>query len=88
MAFHLEQVRHRNLLAKAGKRIRNLNLATAWDKWMELIEEKREKEAKTNKWVWQLGVVVDSGAGVEGPVARGARARKLSSVFRKILVSN
>jgi hypothetical protein len=37
------------LATQAARRIANLNLATAWDKWRDLIMEKRDQEAKRNK---------------------------------------
>lgn len=51
LEFYTEAVRRRDLLKKAAARIKNLNIATAWTKWCDLIAEKRDKEARTNKWV-------------------------------------
>ncbi len=44
-----EKRRQKDLLTKAGLRIKNIALVSTWNKWMDLIEEKRDREAKTNK---------------------------------------
>lgn len=36
---------------QASRRMRNIHLVAAWNKWRDLIYEKREKEARTNKCV-------------------------------------
>ena len=41
--------RNRDVLAKAAGRMRNIKLVGAWNKWLELITLKREKEGKLAK---------------------------------------
>jgi hypothetical protein len=42
-------MRHKGLLRKAGQRMRNMHLSSAWNVWYELLLERRDKQAKQNK---------------------------------------
>jgi hypothetical protein len=49
-SYHLEAKRHGDILKKAAGRMRNIKMVGAWNKWWELVEERREKERKQNRW--------------------------------------
>jgi hypothetical protein len=43
--------RHRGLLLKAGSRMRNIALVAAWNTWMDVVDDARDRQAKRNKYV-------------------------------------
>lgn len=65
-----EAKRTRNILRKAASRIKNLNVLSAWNKWRSLIDNRRDREAKTNKWV-RGGRRGDRGGSKENGVSPG-----------------
>lgn len=61
MTFVEQRKYHRALLVKVTKRMQNIELAAAFNKWFELIDIKRDKEQHKSKWVCLLGCVAAPG---------------------------
>jgi hypothetical protein len=50
-SYHLECKRQGALLSKAAGRMKNLKMYQAWNKWFDIIREKREQQQKQGRRV-------------------------------------
>lgn len=47
--YTLECLRRRALIKKTAMKIKNIHMVSAWNKWWEAVEERRNEEGKLNK---------------------------------------